>query len=111
MAAPAIGANKASKTPTPKVELAVQKVDIDNASAKGLQALPGGEEATAQKIIKGRPYASVDDLAKAGVSKSTIDKITPIVIAGAAKVTTTTSAKGETKTTKTLDTRVHVTCE
>lgn len=96
--APAMAA-KPAKTPTSKVEMAVQKVDINNASAKELQALPGVGEATAQKIIKGRPYASVADLAKAGVSKSTIDKITPMVIAGATKVTAT-SAKGETKTTK-----------
>jgi competence protein ComEA len=98
-AAPAMAAEKASKTPTPKVELAVQKVDINNASAKELQALPGVGEATAQKIIKGRPYASVAELAQAGVSKSTIDKITPLVIAGAAKGTAT-AAKGGAEPTK-----------
>jgi competence protein ComEA len=37
--------------------------------------LPGVGEATAKKIIAGRPYASVDELAKAGVSKSTIEKL------------------------------------
>ena len=33
------------------------------------------DEATAKKIVAGRPYASVDDLAKAGVSKGTIEKL------------------------------------
>ena len=98
-AAPAMAAEKASKTPTPKVEKTVGKVDINKASAKELQELPGVGEATAQKIIKGRPYASVADLSKAGVSKSTIDKITPLVTVGAVKPKTT-SAEGETKTTK-----------
>ena len=93
-AAPAMAAEKASKTPTPKVAQAVEKVDINNASAKELEGLPGVGEATAQKIIKGRPYASVADLSKAGVSKSTIDKITPLVIAGAAKGTATTTKAG-----------------
>ena len=32
-------------------------------------------EATATKIVAGRPYGSVDDLAKAGVSKGTIEKL------------------------------------
>ncbi len=46
--------------------------------------MPGVGKATAGKIIAGRPYASVDDLAKAGVSKSTIAKIAPLVTVGAA---------------------------
>jgi len=50
-------------------------VDINTASLKELEELPGVGEATAKKIVAGRPYASVDDLAKAGVSKSTIEKL------------------------------------
>ena len=55
-------------------------------------------KATAEKIIKGRPYSSVDDLAKAGVSKSTIGKISGLVTVGAAasgsmaKTSTTSSS-------------------
>src|SRR5512136_511074 len=63
---------------------AAGKVDINSATEKQLEDLPGVGKATAGKIIAGRPYASVDDLAKAGVPKSTIAKITPLVIVGAA---------------------------
>ena len=61
------------------------KVDINNATEKQLVDLPGVGKATAGKIIAGRPYGSLDDLAKAGVSKSTIAKIAPLVTVGAAQ--------------------------
>jgi len=57
-------------------------VDLNTASEKELDALPGVGPATAKKIIAGRPYASVADLSRAGVSKATIDKIAPIVAVG-----------------------------
>jgi hypothetical protein len=60
------------------------KIDINNATEKQLVDLPGVGKATAGKIIAGRPYASVDDLVKAGVSKSAIAKIAPLVTVGAA---------------------------
>jgi len=65
-----------------------EKIDINSASADELMSLNGVGEATAKKIIAGRPYSSVDDLAKAGVSKSTISKIRPQVTVGAASATT-----------------------
>ena len=55
------------------------KVDLNTASEKELESLPGVGTATAKKIIAGRPYSSVDGLSKAGVSASTIKKITPLV--------------------------------
>jgi hypothetical protein len=55
------------------------KVDLNSASEKELDTLPGVGPATAKKIIGGRPYSSVDDLKKAGVPGATITKITPLV--------------------------------
>ncbi|MFI5183258.1 MAG: ComEA family DNA-binding protein [Vicinamibacteria bacterium] len=58
-------------------------VDLNSASEKDLEGLNGVGAATAKKIIAGRPYASVDDLAKAGISAATIAKIKPQVTVGA----------------------------
>ena len=58
------------------------KVDLNSASTKELEDLPGVGAATAKKIVEGRPYASVDDLARAGVPASTIDKIRSQVTVG-----------------------------
>ena len=68
-------------------------VDLNTASLKELEELPGVGEATAKKIVAGRPYSSVDDLAKAGVSKSTISKIrSQVTVAGAAPAGAPSSA-------------------
>src|SRR5512139_1498238 len=60
------------------------KVDLNTATQAQLEALPGIGPATAKKIIAGRPYATVEDLSKAGVSPGTIKKITPMVTVGGA---------------------------
>jgi Helix-hairpin-helix motif len=57
-------------------------VNINTASQKELEALPGIGAATAKKIIAGRPYARVADLSKAGLSAKQIDKINPMVTVG-----------------------------
>jgi hypothetical protein len=86
MAVPAAATSQKSKQaePAANVTAAAAKVDVNNATEKQLEDLPGVGKATAGKIIAGRPYASVDDLAKVGVSKSTIAKIAPLVTVGTA---------------------------
>lgn len=74
-----------SAAPSTKTDTSAAKVDINTASEKDLVALPGVGEATAKKIIAGRPYKTIDDLAKAGVSKATITKLTPLVTVGDTK--------------------------
>ena len=58
-------------------------VDLNTASETDLTSLPGVGKATARKIVAGRPYSSVADLSKAGISAKTIEKITPMVTVGA----------------------------
>ena len=64
------------------VSYSQDKVDLNSATESQLVDLPGVGKATAKKIIAGRPYSSVSDLSKAGVSNATITKITPLVTVG-----------------------------
>ena len=79
VASPLWAAGQAAPT---KAVQATAPVNLNAASQAELEALPGVGAATAKKIIAGRPYASVADLAKAGVPKNTIAKITPLVTVG-----------------------------
>lgn len=66
---------KAKAKAAPKAAL-----DLNTATAEELQeTLPGVGEVTARKIVAGRPYAKVDDLARAGVPARTIDAIRGMV--------------------------------
>jgi DNA uptake protein ComE-like DNA-binding protein len=69
-----------SRDSTPATQ---SRIDLNTATAKELQTLPGIGKVTADKIIAGRPYLSVADLSRAGVSTRQIDLITPLVTVSA----------------------------
>ena len=79
--------------------LAQQKVDLNTASEKELEAIKGIGPATSKKIVTNRPYKSVDELSKAGLSAKQIESFKPFVTVGAAAPTPApapTSAKAIT---------------
>ena len=80
-AVPAI-AGQATAAKAAQAKAPAAPVNLNTASQTDLEALPGVGPATAKKIIAGRPYASVADLAKAGVPKNTIEKIASMVTVG-----------------------------
>jgi len=55
-------------------------VDLNSASAAELTSVPGIGDATAKKIIAGRPYSSVADLKKTGMSANQMQQISPMVM-------------------------------
>ena len=55
------------------------EIDLNNATETELKALPGIDDVYSKKIVAGRPYKSVADLSRVGISAATIEKITPLV--------------------------------
>jgi hypothetical protein len=81
-----------SSTSSTKTTAPTGPVDLNTATEQQLVALPGIGEATAKKIIAGRPYASVNDLSKLHLPASQLSKITPLVTVSSPANTTTTPA-------------------
>ena len=54
-------------------------LDLNTASPHELEALPGVGPAYAKRIVDARPFASIADLSRAKLPKTTLDKITPLV--------------------------------
>jgi DNA uptake protein ComE-like DNA-binding protein len=77
-----------------------EKVDLNTASQGELEALPGVGAATAKKIMENRPYSSLADLSRAGVSPSTMDKIRDKVKVGRAPRAERAAERTSEKTTR-----------
>ena len=66
------------------IVFAQKPIDLNSASEKELESIQGVGPATAKKIVAGRPYKSVDELSKSGLSTKQIEAIKPFVTVGAA---------------------------
>ena len=64
-----------SNSPQTQQQTVSGKIDLNTASEKELDSLPGVGPATVKKIVSNRPYSSVDDLKKAGVAQAQIEQI------------------------------------
>ncbi len=91
-AAEAAAAAPAATTPAaaPAMPTAITKtgVDLNTATEAELNKLPGINKLTAKRIMALRPFLSVNDLIRAGVSKKTIDNLKPAAAGGNGKAPT-----------------------
>jgi competence protein ComEA len=71
-------------------------VDLNNASQKELETLSGIGAAAAKKIIAGRPYRSVDELSRAGLSAKKIEALKSQVMVGSAPAAAPAPSDGKT---------------
>jgi competence protein ComEA len=72
-------------------------VDINTATQQELEAVKGVGAATAKKIIAGRPYKSLDELTKAGLTAKKIKALKPFVAVGKAAAAPATAPAAEKK--------------
>ncbi len=67
-------------------------IDINSATQEQLESVPGIGAATAKKIIGSRPYGSVADLSKAGLSSKQVGELSPMLKVGGAAPAAATKA-------------------
>lgn len=89
MVLPVMAASTSAKT---AAQAPSGPVDLNTATQAQLEALPGIGEATAKKIIAGRPYSSVNDLSKLHLPASQLSKITPLLTVSSAPNANSTPA-------------------
>lgn len=82
--------------------LAQKLIDLNTASDKELESIKGVGPATAKKIVAGRPYKSVDELSKAGLSAKQVNAMKPFVTVGSAEAKPAKEMKPE-KATKSAE--------
>ena len=82
--------------------LAQKLIDLNTASDKELESIKGVGAATAKKIVAGRPYKSVDELSKAGLSAKQVGDIKPFVTVGSTETKPAKEMKPE-KATKSAE--------
>lgn len=75
---------KDKREPSGKKVNPAAPVDVNTASQAELESVRGIGAATAKKIIAGRPYSSVSDLSRAGISAKAMQEIGPMLKVSAA---------------------------
>lgn len=69
-----------SQSTSPTSPATSSKININSAPKSKLEELPGIGSATADKIIAGRPYATIEDLDKvSGIGESTLEKLKDLI--------------------------------
>lgn len=69
-----------SQSTSPASPATSSKININSAPKSKLEELPGIGSATAEKIIAGRPYATIEDLDKvSGIGESTLEKLKDLI--------------------------------
>ena len=72
---------------TTREQTASSKIDVNSATVEELAAVPGLERGQAKRITVNRPYAKLQDLARAGLSPRLIERLTALLTVDPAEAT------------------------